>query len=426
MQRGLFWFRNDLRLADNYALTEAIKDCDELIPVYILEEKWLEEDRWGIKRTGDFRLKFLIESIQDLKGHLGEKGSELVYQIGNSETLIPELAEKHQCNAVYASKEYAHEEVKMEQKISEKIELNLFHNATLFHPEDVPFSIEKTPDVFTSFRKKAEKYAKVRAVISSPEKINTPKLKDLKNPSLDDFELPENIFDKRAVLPFKGGSTEAWKRLDHYFWDTKCLSEYKETRNGLVGADYSSKFSPWLANGAISPRQIYEEVLQYEEDIEKNSSTYWMIFELLWRDYFKFMAMKYGRKIFFKGGIQDRNINFKDNRKNFKKWTHGETGDAFVDANMKELLNTGWMSNRGRQNVGSYLVHKLKEDWRKGAAWFESLLIDYDPTSNYGNWMYVAGVGNDPRDRVFNTQLQAKRYDPQGEFRRMWLKGESA
>lgn len=103
------------------------------------------------------------------------------------------------------------------------------------------------------------------------------------------------------------------------------------------------------------------------------------------------------------------------------KWIEGETGDDFVDANMIELKTTGFMSNRGRQNVASYLVHKLNLDWRVGAAWFESMLIDYDVTSNYGNWIYAAGVGNDPRDRVFNTKKQAGMYDKSGAYRKLWL-----
>jgi deoxyribodipyrimidine photo-lyase len=132
--------------------------------------------------------------------------------------------------------------------------------------------------------------------------------------------------------------------------------------------------------------------------------------------------MKYGRKIFLPGGIQDKKAAWKQQPKVFRKWAYGETGDDFVDANMKELLYTGFMSNRGRQNVASYFVHRLKQDWRLGAAWFESLLIDYDVSSNYGNWMYAAGVGNDPRDRVFNTQKQADRYDPESAYRDLWLK----
>ena len=213
-------------------------------------------------------------------------------------------------------------------------------------------------------------------------------------------------------------------RLEHYFWETDAVASYKETRNGLVGADYSTKFSPWLANGCISPRTIFHEVDAYEAEVKANSSTYWVKFELIWRDYFKFVAMKFGRNIFLKGGIQDKKVGSWQNMKVFEKWASGNTGDDFVDANMRELRETGFMSNRGRQNVASYLVHKMNLDWRMGAAWFESLLIDYDVTSNYGNWMYTAGVGNDPRDRVFNTQKQAGMYDGDGRYRNLWLRGK--
>jgi deoxyribodipyrimidine photo-lyase len=282
------------------------------------------------------------------------------------------------------------------------------------------------PDVFTQFRKRAEKYAEVRPLVPTPETIPSPVLEETALPGLTDLGYDPVPSDPRAAIAFQGGAMAAEARLEHYFWETDAVASYKKTRNGLIGADYSTKFSPWLANGSISPRTIYFEVEEYEQEVKKNSSTYWVKFELLWRDYFKFVAMKYGRKIFLKGGIQDKTVKCWQNRRQFDKWAQGKTGDDFVDANMRELLHTGFMSNRGRQNVASYLVHQLKLDWRMGAAWFESLLIDYDVCSNYGNWMYAAGVGNDPRDRVFNTKKQASMYDGEGDYRSLWLKKEKS
>ena len=147
-----------------------------------------------------------------------------------------------------------------------------------------------------------------------------------------------------------------------------------------------------------------------------------MVFELLWRDYFQFVAAKYGNRIFLKGGIKQIAWNQKFNNENFNSWVNGETGQPFIDAHMRELKATGWMSNRGRQNVASYLVHDLNVDWRMGASWFEHALLDYDTASNYGNWIYIAGVGNDPRpNRKFNPQLQASRYDPDNKYVEKWL-----
>jgi deoxyribodipyrimidine photo-lyase len=190
----------------------------------------------------------------------------------------------------------------------------------------------------------------------------------------------------------------------------------------LLGADYSSKFSPWLANGSLSPKTIYWELKQFEREITSNQSTYWLFFELLWRDFFRYVSLKFGSRLFLKNGLKDEERRFYFNKNNFEHWRTGNTGEPFVDANMRELLHSGYMSNRGRQNVASYLVHDMGLDWRAGAAWFESQLIDYDPCSNYGNWLYVSGLGNDPRpNRKFNVQRQANMYDLEGKYVETWL-----
>jgi deoxyribodipyrimidine photo-lyase len=210
--------------------------------------------------------------------------------------------------------------------------------------------------------------------------------------------------------------------LNQYFWKQDQLRVYKETRNGLLGADYSSKFSAWLAAGCLSPRYIYEQVQQYEQERVRNDSTYWLVFELLWRDYFRFICAKHGNKIFYRSGLQGLEIAWKQDWQRFDQWRYGQTGYPLVDANMRELSASGFMSNRGRQNVASFLTKNLGIDWQMGAEWFESLLIDYDVCSNWGNWNYAAGVGNDARGfRFFNISKQAKDYDPQGKYVKHWL-----
>jgi len=201
------------------------------------------------------------------------------------------------------------------------------------------------------------------------------------------------------------------------------LSIYKETRNGMVGANYSSKFSAWLAIGSISPRYIYQEIRKYESENGANESTYWLIFELLWRDFFRFMFKKHQTKFFLYSGIKTENKNSKSlNEKLLSQWVNGTTPSDFINANMIELQKTGFMSNRGRQNVASYFCNELNMDWRFGAAYFEEALIDYDVCSNWGNWAYLAGVGNDPRThRFFNIEKQANDYDKNKAFRNLWL-----
>jgi deoxyribodipyrimidine photo-lyase len=235
------------------------------------------------------------------------------------------------------------------------------------------------------------------------------------------LELPE--FDSRSALIFKGGESEAMKRLNYYLWDSKLLSSYEETRNGLIGGDFSTKLSAWLAQGCISPKLIYAEIQKYEKVHGANKSTYWLYFELLWRDYFRLIGKKFGKKIFLQSGIFDKKPKSnKQSKALFNAWADGKCGQPFIDANMTELKISGFMSNRGRQNVASYLVNDLKLNWQLGAEYFESQLIDYDPTSNWVNWLYIAGLGNDPReDRYFNPQTQSRRYDPQAAYMKLWL-----
>ena len=295
--------------------------------------------------------------------------------------------------------------------------------STLYHAEDLPFSIKDIPDVFTKFRNKTEHDAIIRTVFDKPRQIKSPEIPLLNLPKFEALDLKFVPMDKRAAIQFKGGETEAIKRLNHYFFETQSISKYKETRNQMVGPNYSTKFSAWLALGCISPRYIYAELKKYENQFGANQSTYWLIFELLWRDYFRFMMKKYKTKFFQEQGIQNKgkSIN-KNNVGQIQKWINGKTGVDFIDANMIELKRTGFMSNRGRQNVASYFCNDLKLDWRYGASYFEEQLIDYDVCSNWGNWAYLAGVGNDPRgNRYFDIEKQANDYDKHKEFRNLWF-----
>jgi deoxyribodipyrimidine photo-lyase len=430
MQNIIFWFRNDLRLHDNEALLHAQK-AGNVIPVYVFDKTQFKTTSLGFKRTGVFRAKFILESVEDLRNNLKKIGSELVIRIGKPEEILAKMAAEFQAAAVYASKEVTQEETTVEANLAKRIkplniEIELIWTATLYHARDLPFQINYLPDVFTEFRKKVERSAKIRATFDTPQKLSHVPIEiDLgKIPTLQDLgfeEIPE--IDKRSVLAFKGGETEALNRFNEYIWEKDLLKTYKETRNGLIGGDYSSKFSAWLSLGCVSPRKIYEEIKKYEQDVTANDSTYWLVFELIWRDYFHFVALKFGTRIFKSSGIKNDLIkNWKRHKPSFEKWINGETGVPFVDANMKELKLTGFMSNRGRQNVASYLTKDLGIDWTWGASYFESQLLDYDVCSNWGNWNYVAGVGNDPReDRHFNIAKQAETYDKNGDYVNLWL-----
>ena len=424
---ALVWFRNDLRTLDNKILTQATEQYEKVIGLYVLDPNRFTTTRWGFKKTERFRAQFLLESLADLRNQLQLLGIPLYVEFQSTVKAVPEFFENFEAAALFYQEEWTEEESQESRQVLSLLpktaSVKHCKDQFLFHPDDVPIQIGNLPEVFTVFRKKCEKYGSVQALVNKPQKTQPdaqwPDIQPI--PTLEELGLEHIESDSRSAFPFKGGSQEAALRLDHYFWKTKKLSYYKNTRNGLLGLDYSSKFSPWLANGSISPRQIYWAVKDYEKEIQKNSSTYWLIFELIWRDYFKYISLKHGNKIFKLGGILEKSYRWKTDPHLFVDWANGQTEEPFVNANMIELKQTGWMSNRGRQNVASYFAKNLWMDWRIGAAYFESLSLDFDVHSNYGNWMYVAGVGNDPRDRKFDVAWQAERYDPDGKYQNRWL-----
>jgi len=428
MRTSIVWFKTDLRLHDNETLIKAIEQSDDIVPVYCIDDSHFKTSEFGFQKTGNFRAQFLLESLQDLDNNLRAIGSGLIVVRGKPEYELYKIAEKYKAKKIFAKKEVAYEEKKTEERVEKELwklgcEIETFSTSTLYHAQDLPFSIKDIPDVFTNFRKRTEKESQIRPIFSAPLNIKSPVIPELHLPRLEQLGLNSIVIDSRAAIHFKGGETEGLKRINYYFEQSKSIANYKDTRNQLIGADYSSKFSVWLAIGCLSPREIYVELKKYEEQYGENDSTYWLIFELLWRDYFRFMMKKHRHQFFLQTGIKPNELQIiHHDDELLNKWINGNTGNDFIDANMIELKLTGYMSNRGRQNVASYFCNDLNLDWRLGAAYFEQQLIDYDVCSNWGNWAYLAGVGNDPRGkRYFNIEKQANDYDSKKTYRNLWL-----
>ena len=422
--KSLVWFRNDLRINDNLALNSALLAPGKVIGFYCFNLSMFKMTNLGFPRIDKFRAKFLLETIENLKEDLKKINVTLIIKIGDPVEELTKIISQQKIKNIFFQKEWTQEEVDEENQLKSKCNdknFKSFYSQFLYDPDDL--DINNISNVFTNFRKHCEKKLKVKDLVESPKKLLDDNLlnDDYLIPSLSDLGLEDFEIDSRSAFKFKGGCNAAKERLDFYLWQSKKINFYKQTRNGLIGKDYSSKFSSWLSNGSISAREIFWEIKEYEKNILKNQSTYWLIFELMWRDFFKYISMKYRNKIFKIGGILEKDYHWNTDNKIFDKWVDGLTNEPFVNANMLELKYTGWMSNRGRQNVASYLAKELNIDWRWGARYFESQLIDYDVHSNYGNWMYVSGVGNDPRDRKFNIKFQAERYDPTNKFQKMWL-----
>ena len=424
----LLWLRRDLRLHDNPALVAAA-DADRLLPVYVFDPTHYGTADFGgtksftYEKTGGRRTQFRIESVADLRARLRDRGSDLVVRTGDPASVLSSLADRIGADAVHVHTRPTPEERAVEKRVEAALDAPLVRHwgHTLYHPDDLPVDVAAIDDTYTPFRKSVESSASVRAPEPIPTMPERPAVDPGEVPTAANLGVEVGPPDDRAALVFEGGETAALDRLDEYLWETDSLREYKETRNGLLGRDYSSKFSPWLNEGCLSPRRVSAAVDDYEERRVANDSTYWLRFELVWRDFFQFQFAKHGGTVFTPGGIRHRDVAWQDDDRACSRWKRGETGIPFVDAAMRELNATGYLSNRARQNAASFLANDLRIDWRKGAAYFETRLIDYDPASNYGNWAYVAGVGNDSRNRSFDVLWQAHRYDPDAEYVRQWV-----
>lgn len=427
MKTALYWFRYDLRLHDNPGWAQMVAEHPSALGVFVLPQRWFELNPYQCESINPFRLGFLLESLIDLRRQLRACGSELIVLRGDPGQLIPGLVAQLNIAVVGVGQHPGSDErddiARAQKQLN--IPLNCYENFTLFNRAELPFKLEELPAVFFQFRKRIEPLPAPSAIPApenvrqSPPLVQTICLLDqwyeaFNNQHLEDPKHPYS-------LTFSGGSQSGIQQLHYFLHGSHKIATYKETRNQLDGWDFSSKLSPWLALGCISARQVAEAIGQYETQYQANKSTYWLYFELLWREYFQWLALRYGKKMFALRGIQNKDPNLTFCPEKFNAWRRGETNNEFINAFMRQLLHTGWMSNRGRQIVASYLINEMGIDWRYGAAWFEQQLIDYDVAANWGNWQYLAGVGTDPRGRrQFNIEKQRQTYDPDELFIKRW------
>jgi len=427
----IVWLRNDLRLDDHHPLTAAVAR-GAVVPVFCIDPRHFDTLPSGLPKTGAFRARFLIEALTDLRASYRACGSELLIRPGRPEDVLPVVARAVGATHLVYHEEATDEETTVEAEVEAAmlaagVACQGFWGHTLYHPDDLPFALDELPETFTTYRKRIERDAAPRTPIGAPQRITTPPIEPGDLPTMASLGAATIPDDARVLFRPVGGETTGRARLQYFTWESDRLRTYKDTRNGLLTVDDSSKLSPWLALGALSPRRVWSEVLCYERERVQNDSTYWMIFELLWRDYFRFVAVRWENAIFQRPGLQRLTLPWRTLRDartadDFAAWTAGTTGYPLVDAAMQELAASGYTSNRARQNVASFLTKNLGIDWTLGAEWFESLLVDYDVTSNWGNWTYSAGVGNDARGfRFFNIHKQTAQYDPDGAFVRHWL-----
>ena len=415
LKKGIFWFTTDLRLDDNRALTQAASLMDQLTLVYCPEDpERLSSFQIGPSISVN-RQQFLNNSIRDLHDSLVPLGQHIII-CQQPEKNLSQIIENYGITHVFRSLGQHTLDSKSWDCLNIKypsVEFCESGGNRLFNEQQFPFDLGNLPTSFSKFRRKVEKIE-----ILAPQSA----VAKLPPPIIDPIEWPQAFYtsDNPTQMNFVGGQTAGSLHLEKYF-QTSLASTYKKTRNGLDGMNYSTKFSPWLASGCISVRLIVQRLKQYESEVIANDSTYWIYFELLWREYFQWYGEHFAKKMTEFSGIKDQAPNTSFYPERFQKWCQGNTPYPIVNACMKQLNATGYMSNRGRQLVASCFVHELSLDWRYGAAYMEQQLIDFDLGSNWGNWQYLAGVGADPRGhRQFDLNKQTHIYDPEHQFIDRW------
>lgn len=348
-----------LRLDDNPLLASAAATHDRLLPVFALDPT---------TPRGVHQEAFLLAALADLQVSLRAKGSDLLL-------------------------------------LHEPPPADVRHRSTspmrMIEDDDLPFDLADMPRTYTPFRQRIEK-AGVRFTkpVAAPDRLP---------PIPDDVACP-TIEVPHMTLITPGGESAAARHWKQYR-DRRLPDTYKETRNGLLSFDDSSKLSPWLAWGCISARRVAHDLAVYEERHGANEGTYWLWFELLWRDFFSLRADH------ARGGTGSVDMN--DDR--WRALEAARLGHPFIDAGLRELNTTGFLGNRMRQIVASWCIHELGWPWPVGEAYFAHHLIDFDPASNVGNWRYIAGQGADPRGgRHFNVEKQREMYDPDRAYERFW------
>ena len=432
MSTVLFWFRNDLRLHDNPAFHAAYAQGNRhLLPVLCLPDV-AQDGAWGFPRMGPHRRAWWASTIDDLRQSLEALGCPLLVCTEPPTVALPDLARAVGADTVICEEIAAPEEqAEVDALRAAGLNLHAVWHSSLLDPARLPWPVEQLPAVFTSFRQAVEKAGLhpapplAAATVLPPWPQGVPAHYQAgQDEALAAFAGTGPAEDTRSAFPYRqpawhGGEKAALAHLAQYL-RRGLPTSYKRTRNGLIGTDYSSKWSPWLATGALSPRQAMAQLRRFEAEQGASDGSYWLWFELLWRDYFRFLHLQHGRALYRAQGLGPRRKTPHDPAR-FDTWCAGKTGQPLVDAAMRELAATGYLSNRLRQMAASFLVHDLACDWRAGAAWFEHQLIDYDVYSNQGNWLYIAGRGTDPRGgRRFNPEHQSASYDPDRAYRRLW------
>ena len=415
--------RTALRLHDNPVLAAALAGGGPCHAVYVVDEAAFDPLAEGggalaFRKTGGHRARFLLESLADLRASFRELGGEFaVRRARDVAAEVAAFAKTCGADVVHVDDQPGTEErdlfAAVRRVLPEGCRLEVTWEKTVYHPDDLPFAAPDAPERFKDFWAAHPKTAAPRGEGYLLARLPTlPRGVDAGEvPTLEALGFGAAEVERSRRRAYPGGEDAGLARLHEYAFATERLTRYRWTRNRSLGADYSSKLSAYLCLGCLSARHVWREVRRYEREVRKNASTYWLIRELIWRDFYQVLALKYPRRMFHPAGLRGRGGPWREDEAAFARWREGRTGLPFLDAHLRELDRTGFMSNRGRVNASSWLARDQGVLWTWGAAWFESRLIDYDVASNWLNWSSQA-----TQLRPTNPLWQGRKYDADGAY----------
>jgi deoxyribodipyrimidine photo-lyase len=415
---AIWWVRRDLRLADNQALAAALAGSERLIPVFVLDPAVLSSDSVGDAARG--RVAFLFEGLGRLDADLRTRGSRLIIRRGDPVEELAKLVDESGAVAVFAEEDTWPYGRHRDARVVASLPLHLTGGLAIQPPEAVLKPDGRPYTIFTPFSRawKALPLPTARAVLAAPGSL--PEV-----PQLDSLPIPV----EPALLPtalFQPGEAEAWRRLQAFVGgDNSAIYRYAQDRDrpDLAG---TSQLSPYLRFGMLSARQAavsaLDAIAAAPSAQARHGAETWLM-ELVWREFYLSIQAHFPETERYSFRVDLRDIVWENEEAAFSAWCQGRTGYPMVDAALRQLAQAGWMHNRARMIVASFLVKDLLIDWRWGERWFMQHLVDADPAANNGGWQWTAGTGTDaaPYFRIFHPVLQGKKHDPEGAYVRRWV-----
>ncbi len=412
---AIWWIRRDLRLTDNPALSAALSSAQQVIPVFI-QDPFFDRSPMVSSR----RLAFLADGLSKLDEELRLRGSYLVIRRGQPLDVLSDLVDQTGAERIFAEADYSPYARRRDRSLEDRLDFQLVGGPSLSHPRAVLKQDGSPYTVYSPYMRawKATHLTGQVNLTDPPSKITTP-------PGISSDPARGNP-DAAVEMDFVGGEQEAQRRLEAFtHGESQAIYRYAELRDRM-DLDATSRLSPYLRFGMLSAGQAVQAAqgaLQNAPDRNARKGAETWLNELIWREFYIAILYHFPEvsRVSFRENLRD--IRWNNDPREFEAWGEGRTGYPVVDAAMRQLRNTGWMHNRARMIVASFLTKDLLIDWRWGERWFMQQLIDGDPAANNGGWQWTAGTGTDaaPYFRIFNPVLQSKKFDPGGDYIRRWV-----